>query len=143
MLRTSWRALALLPLALAACNQETTAANTPAIQVRGAEQDKLHKLDAMNLAIALKHAIQDLGYTCQTVEDAGFVGRWENTDMWTARCKDGRQWAVFAGADGSAQVRDCKDIVGTKVPQCTITKRPDGSFTGASRKATRAAPMPG
>ena len=32
--------------------------------------------------------------------------------MWTARCADGRDWAIFVGPDGSAQVRDCKDLAG-------------------------------
>ena len=143
MRRKNWCAIALLPLVVAACDQSATTTNTPAIEVRSAEQDKLHTLNALNLAIALKRAIFDLGYTCQTVETAGFVGRYKNTDMWTARCKDGREWAIFAGPDGSAQVRDCKDLVGTEVPPCKITKMPEGSFSGEARKPTRAQPLPG
>ena len=51
--------------------------------------------------------------------------------MWMARCTDGknkRDWAVFAGPDGSAQVRDCKDIPGSGLPECAIKQRPKGSF---------------
>ena len=58
-------------------------AQAPKIKVRGAEQDQLHKLDTFNLAIALKRAIYDAGFTCQRVTDAGFVGEYENLDMWT------------------------------------------------------------
>jgi hypothetical protein len=125
--------LALGFAALGACDdgaQQPT--NRPAIKVRSAEQDALLKLDAMNLAIALKRAIYDAGYTCKRVTDAGFVGPYQNVDMWMARCVYDkgvtRDWAVFAGPDGSAQVRDCKDIAGTEVPKCEIKKRPSGKF---------------
>jgi hypothetical protein len=116
-------------LALCGCNQQQSTSNqvhTP-IRVRGAEQDQLHKLDAMNLAIALKRAIYDAGYICKRVTDAGYIGEYQNLDMWEARCTDGKQprdWAVFTGPDGSAQVRDCKDIPGTGLPTCEIKRRP-------------------
>src|SRR6266576_2593592 len=109
--------LPLAAVALSACNEQQPAnqASAPAIKVRGNEQEQLHQLDAFNLAIGLKRAIYDAGYMCKTITDAGFVGTYENLDMWMARCTDGknkRDWAVFAGPDGSAQVRDCKDIPG-------------------------------
>src|SRR3954451_12264111 len=116
-------------LALCACNQQQGTGNqvhTP-IRDRGAEQDQLHKLEAMNLAIALKRAIYDAGYTCKRVTDAGYIGEYQNLDMWEARCPDGKQardCAVFTGPDGSAQVRDCKDIPETGLPTCEIKRRP-------------------
>ena len=132
--------LLLGALALAACNeqpQQTT--NEPVIKVRSNEQEQLHKLDAFNLAIGLKHAIYDAGYTCKRVTDAGFVGAYKNLDMWMAHCVyekgSPRDWAIFAGPDGSAQVRDCADIktgnltVGAPaLPECVIKQRPKGSF---------------
>jgi hypothetical protein len=75
----------------------------------------------------------DAGYTCKRITDAGFVGEYKNLDMWMAHCvyDNGtpRDWAIFAGPDGSAQVRDCKDVPGTGLPDCKITVRPKGSFT--------------
>ena len=122
----------LAALALSACGDESqTQRNQTTIKVRSAEQDQLHKLDAFNLAIGLKRAIYDAGYTCKRITDAGFVGTWQNLDMWMARCTDGknqRDWAVFAGPDGSAQVRDCKDVPGSGLPECVIKERPKGSF---------------
>ena len=126
--------LIILPILLSACGQEAdrqAPTNQPEIKVRSAEQDQLHKLDALNLAIGLKRAIYSAGFTCRQISDAGFVGEYKNMDMWMAHCSEGRDWAVFAGADGSAQVRDCKDLPGTGVPECKITKRPEGSFDGS------------
>lgn len=131
MMRLCFRFAPLLAAGLlAACGAERSEqSNAPSIKVRGAEQDRLHQLGAFDLAIALKHAIYDAGYTCKQVTDGGFAGTYKNLDMWMARCSEGRDWAVFAGADGSAQVRDCKDVAATGLPACAIKQRPKGSFT--------------
>jgi hypothetical protein len=123
----------LAALALSACGDEQQAQNNQAtIKVRAQEQEQLHKLDAFNLAIGLKRAIYDAGYTCNRITDAGFVGTWQNLDMWMARCVYNkgltRNWAIFAGPDGSAQVRDCRDVPGSGLPDCVIKQRPKGSF---------------
>jgi hypothetical protein len=125
--------LSLAVLALAACNDNSAQqANRPAIKVTSTEQQQLHQLDAFNLAIGLKRAIYDAGYTCKRITDAGFVGTYKNLDMWMAHCvyEKGtpRDWAIFAGPDGSAQVRDCRDMPGTGLPTCEIKQRPKGSF---------------
>jgi hypothetical protein len=124
----------LAALALSACgNGQQAQSNQATIKVRAQEQEQLHKLDAFNLAIGLKRAIYDAGYTCKRITDAGFVGTWQNLDMWMARCVYdkgvARDWAIFAGPDGSAQVRDCRDIPGSGLPDCVIKQRPKGSFT--------------
>ena len=125
----------LVPLlGLAACDNNQPQQNTTTIRVTSAEQQQLHKLDALNLAIALKRAIYDAGYTCKRITDAGFVGIWKNNDMWMAHCVydkgAARDWAIFAGPDGSAQVRDCKDITPESgLPTCAIKTRPKGSFS--------------
>lgn len=122
---------ALCVLALAACGEDVPPTNQQTIKVRSQEQNQLHQLDAMNLAIGLKRAIYDAGYMCKRVTDAGFVGEYKNLDMWMARCTIGKEtvdWAIFAGPDGSAQVRDCKDVDVTQLPKCEIRKRPKGSF---------------
>ena len=119
-------------LALSACNNGEQQTNQPVIRVRSNEQVQLHNLDAFNLAIGLKRAIYDAGYTCKRITDAGFVGTYQNLDMWMAHCEyekgTPRDWAVFAGPDGSAQVRDCRDVPGTGLPDCKIKVRPKGGF---------------
>jgi hypothetical protein len=128
---------ALVALALlGACNRnQPQQTQQPTIRVRSEEQKQLHQLDALNLAIGLKRAIYDAGYTCKRITDAGYVGTYKNLDMWTAHCVydkgAARDWAIFAGPDGSAQVRDCRDVPGTGLPDCAIKERPKGSFTQA------------
>jgi hypothetical protein len=125
---------AVAALSLAACGDSgQDQAPAQKIKVRGPEQDRMHQLDAFNLAIALKHAIYDAGYACKRVTGGGFVATYENLDMWMATCTDDRgltrDWAVFTGPDGSAQVRDCKDVPGSGLPVCEVKKKPKGSFS--------------
>ena len=132
------RTVALIAVAaLAACNNNAQQAQQPEIRVVSDEQRQLHQLDAFNLAIGLKRAIYDAGYTCKRVTDAGYVGTWKNLDMWMAHCvyEKGQpvDWAVFAGPDGGAQVRNCKDITpDSGLPRCKVKERHKGSFTEAT-----------
>lgn len=119
-----------LPLTMLAAACDRSPATQPAqpIVVRSPGQDQLHKLDSMNLAIALKRAIYDNQGQCRTVTKAGYVGVYKNTDYWTATCRDqfqrDRDWAIFVGANDTVQVRLCKDVVAAGLAPCTITKEP-------------------
>jgi hypothetical protein len=118
---------------VAACNnssQSQQAQPERHIVVRGPEQERLHKLNDLNRAIALKRAIYDSGYTCGRVTQSEFIGMYQNLDEWKVSCADGRSWAVFTAPDGSAQVRDCKDVKGLGLPECSA---PSG--TGQPAKA--------
>jgi hypothetical protein len=120
-------ALMMAATLVASCGngQRQQAQKVQSIKVRSAEQYQLFKLNPLNRAIALKRAIYDSGYRCQRITRSGFVAAYKNLDMWTASCSDGRDWAIFTGPDGSAQVRDCKDVVGLGLPQCA-TKSNEG-----------------
>jgi len=117
------RSLAILAasLAVTACgDQSNTEQPARPIKVRGEAQRQLHDANDLNRAIALKRAIYDSGYKCQRITRSGYVGDYENLEEWMASCADGRDWAIFIGPDGSAQVRDCKDVEGFGLPKCEI-----------------------
>lgn len=113
-----------LVLAAAGCDSSQPTQPQRAIVVRSEAQDRLHKLSDMNQAIALRRAIYDSAKTCRRVTESGYVQEYGNLSMWTASCDSGRSWAIFVGPDGSAQVRDCKEMEALKLPACTI--RPEG-----------------
>jgi hypothetical protein len=119
-------AITITAMLVAGCNDGRRQQTQPvqSIKVRSAEQDQLFKLNDLNRAIALKRAIYDAGYSCKRITRSGFVGAYKNLDMWMASCADGRDWAIFAGPDGSAQVRDCKDVTGLGLPRCAINEEP-------------------
>ena len=126
-----------LSLSLAACggaepaNQQAAARSN--IQVRSAEQDALHNLSDMDRDIGLKRAIQDSGMPCKRVTKSGYVREYNSLSMWTASCADKRSWAIFVGADGSAQVRPCQDMAQLKLPACVIAADPSGRASRAQQ----------
>jgi hypothetical protein len=114
-------AIGMAAMLITGCgSRQQQSQNVQSIKVRSAEQDQMFKLNDLNRAIALKRAIYDSGYRCQRVTKSGFVGSYKNLDMWMASCADGRDWAIFTGPDGSAQVRDCKDVNSLGLPKCAI-----------------------
>ena len=129
-------------LSLSGCDNGSSEQNVTKIRVQSNEQIQLHKLDAFDLAVGLKRAIYDAGYTCKRVTDAGYVGTWKNLDMWMAHCVYDkgapRDWAIFAGPDGGAQVRDCKDVPGSGLPDCVIKER---SATGEYKESRQCNPV--
>ena len=123
-MRATLAALTAAAAMLGGCNDsQPTKPNQP-IVVRSEAQDRLHQLSDMNRAIALKRAIYDSGYSCGRVTKSGYVQEVQNLSMWTASCDDGNDWAIFAGPDGSAQVRRCQDLAESKMPPCVIRPEP-------------------
>ena len=116
---------ALLPAAaaasvLAGCDQSPPTKPRQPIVVRSEAQDQLHQLDDLNRAIGLKRAIYQSGYTCRRVESSGYVQEHKNLSMWMAKCADKRDWAIFVGPDGTAQVRPCRDLAQLGLPACVM-----------------------
>ena len=114
----------VLLAALTACEDNPATQPSQPIVVRSEGQDKLHQLDDMNRAIALKRAIYESGSDCRRVTKSGYVGEYENTSYWTATCEDQygrtRDWALFVGPDESVQVRLCEDVVKAGLQACAI-----------------------
>ena len=105
---------------LAGCDQSPPTQPRQPIVVRSEAQDQLHQLDDLNRAIGLKRAIYQSGYTCRRVESSGYVQEHENLSMWMAKCDDRRDWAIFVGPDGTAQVRPCRDLAQLGLPACVM-----------------------
>lgn len=119
----------LTTLALAACGSggnDSAVSNQQQITVRSEEQNRLHQLDDLTRDIALKRAILASGLRCKRVTRSGYVTEFSKLSMWAASCDDGRDWGIFVGPDGSAQVRPCTDMVKFKLPACTIAADPSG-----------------
>ncbi len=109
---------------LSACGDNPATKPSQPIVVRSEGQDKLHQLDDLNRAIALKRAIYAAGSDCRRVTQSGYVGEYENTSYWTATCEDRfgrtRDWALFVGPDESVQVRLCTDVAKAGLQPCVI-----------------------
>lgn len=128
-MRTAAFAAVAVTLATAGCGngQDSQGQNVQSIRVHTQAQEQLHTASALNRAIAFKNAIYDSGYECKRITRTGYVGAYKNLDEWMASCADGRDWAVFIGPDGSAQVRDCKDVASVGLPACNIVSDEAGA----------------
>ncbi len=109
-------------LTLGGCDGSPSAPPSTPITVRGEGQDRLHRLNDLNRAIALKRAIQASGKSCKRVTASGYVAEHGNLSMWTAACDERREWAIFVGPDDSVQVRPCGDMAQFKLPSCIVAK---------------------
>ena len=109
---------------VAGCDQSPPTQPQRPIVVRSEAQDQLHQLNDLNRAIGLKRAIHQSGYGCKRVTTSGYVQEHENLSMWMASCDDKREWAIFVGPDGTAQVRPCRDLAQLKLPACVIGEGP-------------------
>ena len=119
-------AAAMLAAACGSDGGENTQSRNPQITVRSDEQNQLHQLDDELRDIALRRAIMASGQACRRVERSGYVTEFRNLSMWSAVCDKDRQWAVFVGPDGSAQVRPCSDMARFSLPACRIAEDPSG-----------------
>ena len=113
-------------LAGACGKQASPPPKKPDILIRSAQQKQLFKLNDLDRAIALKHAIVEQGMTCKQLVTTGYVGRYKDMDLWTATCSDKRQWGLFISANDSVQVRPCKDNAQLSLPECKIKPGTEG-----------------
>ena len=96
------------------------------IMVRSEAQQQLFDLNDLDRAIALKRAIADQGLRCARIVSTGYVTRYKDMDMWTAKCGDDRQWALFISANDSVQVRLCDDNAKIGLPACIVQPGTEG-----------------
>lgn len=109
----------LLALALFGCDGGGGEPNrTQSVKASSPFVERLRSLDDLNRGLALRRAIQDSGSACKRVEASGFQQDYKNMSMWTARCSDRREWALFIAPNGDVQVRQCKDAAQLSLPAC-------------------------
>jgi hypothetical protein len=113
---------ALAALTLAACDGGAPAANETATvkTIRASSEyiDGLRALSEANRGLALRRAIQDSGEYCKRADSSGYQQDYENLSMWTVRCSDGGDWALFIAPNGDVQVRNCAEVVELGLPGC-------------------------
>ena len=121
-------ALMLSVVMLAACKGGTPAEQPVQndIVVRSEAQQQLFDLNDLDRAIALKRAIADQGLRCSRIVSTGYVTRYKDMDMWTAKCGDDREWALFISANDSVQVRLCVDNEKIGLPACKVQPGTEG-----------------
>lgn len=118
---------AVLVAALAACDgggssSSGNAAKAPAqkMRIRNKWHEDLVALPDHLRRIGLIRAIRETGNRCpKRVEpNPVYQGEYRGMALWTARCDDNRQWAIFVAPSGDVQVRNCEQMGQLDLPAC-------------------------
>ncbi|HWH18778.1 MAG TPA: hypothetical protein VNT77_10680, partial [Allosphingosinicella sp.] len=80
--------------------------------------EKLRALDTQGRDLTLRRAIQDSGQRCRRIRSSAESGSYENMAIFTARCDEGTNWAVFVAPSGDVQVRSCQHVERLGLPRC-------------------------
>jgi hypothetical protein len=127
---------ALLIGALAGCDNGTSngAHDRQAVTMKPSSEyvEQLRALSELNRGLALRRAVQDEGNRCKRVERSGYQEDYKNLSMWTLRCTDTGDWAVFIAPNGDVQSRKCADLAELKLPVCRMDETSDQAGSPAS-----------
>lgn len=115
-------------LLLAGCDGGTTGGNptpTGTVKVANPYVDRLRTLEEIDRGLWLRRGIIDSNFKCKKVSASGYQEDYKNLSMWTVRCTDSGDWAVYVAATGDVQARRCDEAAQLGLPQCRMP--PSGS----------------
>lgn len=118
-------AAAALLTGLGACGDTGSApagnsAKQQQIRIRNRPHEELLALPDNLRRIGLVRAIRETGNRCpKRVEpNPVYQGDYRGMALWTARCDNNRQYAVFIAPNEDVQVRRCEDMARLGLPAC-------------------------
>lgn len=117
----------LLAAGLAACG-ESAPAPAPGqaqekankVTIRNRAHERLMALPDPRRRVGLVRAIRQTGNRCplRVEPNPVYQGEYEGMAMWTARCDNNEQYAVFIAPNDDVQVRNCRDMAQLRLPAC-------------------------
>ena len=115
-----------LALGLAACGETSPAAGNgqqpqqKEVTIRNRPHEAMIALPDNLRRVTLVRAIRATGNRCpRRVEpNPVYQGDYRGMAVWTARCDDNRQYAVFIAPNEDVQVRRCEDMGQLGLPAC-------------------------
>ena len=105
----------------AAANEKAANANASGeVRVRNRWQEELLARPDTLRRVTLVRAIRQTGNSCPLRVEPNPVhqGEYEGMALWTARCDNNKQYAIFIAPNGDVQVRDCEDMAELGLPAC-------------------------
>ncbi len=114
-----WAAVALGGLLVAGCDDGApTTRNVTKVVVANPMSDQLKALSEPTRNLGLYRAIRDNGRRCKRVDQGEYQQQYKTMAMWTARCSDTGDYAVYIAPTGDVQVSACKDAKELGLPEC-------------------------
>jgi hypothetical protein len=115
-------ALALAVLATGCGDSDKGSGNAaaPAIRATNPTSDGLKQLSELYRYLGLRRAIVDNGRRCKKVTLGAYQEEYKSMALWTARCSDTGDWAIFIAPNGQVQVSPCGDAKTLSLPECRL-----------------------
>lgn len=139
-MRKALIASAAAALALAGCEDGAPEPQRKAVKPANPTSEGLMKLTELYRFLGLRRAIVDNGQRCKKVDRGHYQQDFKNMAMWTARCTDSGEWAIFIAPVGTVQVRRCANVVSLKLPACQPIPEPKEPAAAEGKAAKKAAP---
>lgn len=119
-----WATFGTIGLLLAGCEDGAPEQNVTKVVAANPLSDQLKTLSAPMRNLGVYRAIRDNGRRCKRVESAAYQEQYKSMAMWTARCTDSGDWAVYIGPSGDVQVSACGDAKTLGLPECRASAEP-------------------
>ena len=96
------------------------AADSAEVRVRNRHQEELLALPDNLRRVGLIRAIRETRNSCPLRVEPNPIhqGEYEGMALWTARCDNNEQYAIFIAPNGDVQVRNCEDMAELGLPAC-------------------------
>jgi hypothetical protein len=114
-----WAAVGMM-LLLAGCDDGAPQRNVTKVVVANPMSDELKALSEPTRNLGLYRAIRDNGRRCKRVDQGAYQQQYKTMAMWTARCSDTGDYALYIAPNGDVQVSHCRDARELKLPECKL-----------------------
>ena len=129
-----WALIAACGLLVAGCEDGAPEANVTRVVAANPMSDQLKTLSEPTRNLGLYRAIRDNGRRCKRVDAGAYQQQYKTMAMWTARCSDTGDYAIYIAPNGDVQVSACKDAAELGLPQCTSLAAASAQEGKASEK---------
>lgn len=130
----AWAILAAMGGLLAGCEDGAPERNVTQVVAANPMSDQLKTLSEPTRNLGLYRAIRDNGRRCKRVDEGGYQQQYKTMAMWTARCSDTGDHAIYIAPNGDVQVSPCKDARELGLPECKARAVPAAQSGEASEK---------
>ena len=138
-MRKALMASAAAMLALAGCEDGAPEPQRKVVKPANPTSDGLAKLPELLRFLGLRRALVDNGQRCKKVDRGHYQQDYKSMAMWTARCTDSGEWAIFIAPVGTVQVRRCGNLAGINLPACKPIPEPQEAAAEPGAGAKKAA----
>lgn len=129
-----WATIAACGLLLAGCEDGAPERNVTKVVAANPMSDQLKALSEPTRNLGLYRAIRDNGRRCKRVDQGGYQQQYKTMAMWTARCSDTGDYALYIAPNGDVQVSACRDARELGLPECRMGAAASAQEGEASEK---------